>query len=104
MPGPDPQYQPKFRPGELEEARNVLRRRKSSHGEATRARLAILLSENPKLPNPEAGRLLGVHEATARYWRKRWVEEGFSLRDKPRSGRPRFFPPAADYDDQEHRL
>lgn len=98
MPGPDPLYQPKFRPRELEEARRILRRRKSSHGEGTRARLALLLAKNPKLPNPEASRLLGIHEATARYWRKRWVKEGFSLRDRPRGGRPRSFPPAARND------
>ena len=104
MPGPKPQYRPKFRPKELEEARRVVRRRKSSHGEATRARLALLLADDPALPNPEAADLLGVHPATVRYWRKRWVEEGFSLRDKPRSGRPRTFSPSADHDDQEHRV
>lgn len=102
MPGPKPLYQPKFRPEELEEAQTVLRRRSSPHGVANRARLAILLAEDSEFPNPEAGRILGVHENTVRYWRKRWVQEGFSLRDKPHTGGPRFFPPSTDHDDQEH--
>ena len=104
MPGPDPFYQPKFRPKELEEAREVLRYRSSPHGVATRARLALLLADDPKLQSPDAGHVLGVHENTVRNWRKRWVDEGFSLRDKPHTGRPRFFPPSADHDRQEYRV
>ena len=99
MPDPVPKYQPKLRANEVEKAREVLRRRSSPHGQATRARLAVLLYENRAIENREAARLLGVHENTIRRWRKRWVEEGFSLEDKPRPGRPRSFSPSARYDD-----
>ncbi len=102
MPGPKPKYQPELRPEDLEEAGKVLRRRKSSQGEARRARLALLLEEKPNVRHPEAARLLGVHPTTVRYWRKRWAEEGFQLQDKPRSGRPAFFPSAHRHDGQEH--
>ena len=61
------------------------------HGKAVRARLALLLAENPTIPNPEAARLLGVHENTIRNWRKRWATEGWCLDDRPRPGRPRLF-------------
>jgi transposase len=64
----------------------------------------MLLAENPRLPNPEAAKLLGVHENTVRYWRKRWVEEGFRLEDKPRPGRPRVFSPEDSRDHQERRV
>ena len=87
MPGPQPKYQPTFQPKQLEHARDLVRQRTSPHAQAQRARLAMLLAENPRLPNPEAAKLLGVHENTVRYWRKRWVDEGFRLEDKPRPGR-----------------
>ena len=98
MPDPVPKYQPKLRASEVQKAKEVLRRRSSTHGQATRARLAVLLSENRAIENREAARLLGVHENTVRRWRKRWVEEGFSLEDKPRSGRPRSFSPSTCHD------
>lgn len=94
--GPPPHYQPRLRQEDLEAADKILRRRKSPQAKAQRARLARLLAENPKLSNPEAGRLLGVHENTVRYWRKRWCREGFRLDDKPRPGRPPIFSPEAD--------
>jgi len=101
MPGPAPQYQPILRSKELDYARRVLRQRKSRYAEAQRARLATLLAENPLLPNPVVAKLLGLHENTIRYWRKRWVDSGFQLEDKPRSGRPRVFSPEAYHHHQK---
>ena len=95
MPGPLPQYRPRFSRQERRQAREVVRKRKVSHGCARRARLALLLAQEPAISNPEAGRRLGVHENTIRYWRKRWTSEGFSLEDRPRSGRPPSFSPRA---------
>jgi transposase len=69
-----------------------------------RASLAILLFENPAMENRAAARLLGLHENTIRNWRKRWVQEGFSLEDKPRSGRRRSFSPSRGHGDQKHRV
>lgn len=89
---------------ELEKAREVVRRRKSSHGAARRARLALLLAEEPELSNVELAQRTGVHPNTVSRWCKRWTDEDFDLDDKPRSGRPRFFPPSGHYDRQEHRV
>ena len=104
MSGRPPIYRPEFSPDELEKARQVFGRRNTTHGEARRARLALLLAEEPELSNSEAARMLGVHRNTVGFWCRRWQEEGFDLQDKPRSGRPRFFPPSGDHNDQEHRL
>ena len=95
MPGPLPLYQPRFSRQEQRQAREIVRKRNVSHGRARRARLVLLLAEDPAISNPEAGRRLGVHENTVRYWRKRWAGEGFSLDDRPRSGRPPSFSPQA---------
>lgn len=103
MPG-RPTYRPEFSREEIDKARVIFRRRTSSHGEARRARLALLLDEEPELSNTELARRLGVHRNTVGYWCKRWDDEGFDLQDKPRSGRPRFFPPSGDHLDQEHRV
>ena len=91
MPGCLPHYRPVFSPDQLHEAAKLVRRRQVPHGKAVRARLALLLAEAPTLSNPEAGRLLGVHENTIRYWRKRWATEGWTLEDRPRPGRPVVF-------------
>ncbi len=99
-----PLYRPKFSRAELEKAHEVVRRRKSGHGTARRARLALLLHEEPELSNAELAQRTGVHYNTVSRWCKRWTEEFFDLEDKPRSGRPRFFPPSGHHDHQEHRV
>ena len=98
MLGRPPKYRPEFSPEEIEEARRIVRQRKSAYGEARRAHLALLLEEDPELSNVEVARMLGVHRNTVGNWCKRWNDEGFDLQDKPRSGRPRLFPPSADHD------
>jgi len=104
MPGCLPHYRPVFSPDQLREAAALVHRRQVPHGKAVRARLALLLAENPTLPNPEAARLLGVHENTIRYWRKRWATDGWTLDDRPRSGRPVVFSLARARNGQGRRL
>ena len=91
MPGCLPRYRPTFSADQLREAAALVRRRQVPHGRALRARLTGLLAENPTITNPEAARLLGVHENTIRNWRKRWVTQGWTLDDRPRCGRPVVF-------------
>jgi hypothetical protein len=57
-----------------------------------RARLVLLLHEQPDLRSPQAARRLGQSTAWVCKWRQRWVEQGFSLQDAPRPGRPSPFP------------
>ena len=93
MPGPKPNYCPTFTDDEIEQARQTVRKHSAPYNQVQRAKLALLLYEKPDLQNPVAGRLLGRHEHWVRCWRKRWYEEGFSLADKPRSGRKPAFSP-----------
>jgi transposase len=69
-----------------------------------RAKLALMLAEDPAMTSAEAGRRLDLHPNTPRTWRRRWAKEGFSLEDRPRSGRPRKFSPRRDRPDQGRRL
>jgi hypothetical protein len=52
-----------------------------------RARLVLLLDEQPDLSSPEAARQLGQSSSWVRKWRRRWAQEGFGLSDGKRPGR-----------------
>jgi len=74
--------------------RALLRRQSAPQAQAYRAKLALLLHDDPRLDNEAAGRALGKHANWVRYWRRIWVREGFRLTDKPgRGGKPALSPP-----------
>lgn len=107
MPGPMPQYQPII-PAEVRpQLEQITRKTTAPHQLVQRAKLALLLQEQPDVDNPALARRLGQHYNWVRYWRKRWATDGFTLealQDKPGRGRkPRLSPPAAG-DGQGHRL
>ena len=90
---PLPQYRPEFSVADLERAQEIVRRQTSRQDYVLRARIALLLAECPTISNPEAGRRLGVHENTIRYWRKEWSERGFRVEIREGRGqKPRFSP------------
>jgi hypothetical protein len=89
--GPPPKYQPDFSPAEIAQAQSWACSQALPHAQVRRARLALLLHEQPDLRSPEAARRLGQSTSWVCKWRRRWVEEGFSLGDAPRPGRPRQF-------------
>ena len=99
MPGLKPIYRPTFSDSEIAECKRITRQYTAPLHLVQRAKLALLLHEHPDIENPVAARKLGRHENWARYWRKRWAEEGFSLEDKPRSGRKPSFSPWGASDD-----
>jgi hypothetical protein len=99
MPGLKPIYRPSFSDSEIAECERITRQYTAPLHLVQRAKLALLLHEHPDIENPVAARMLDRHENWARYWRKRWVEEGFSLEDKPRSGRKPSFSPRGTSDD-----
>ena len=104
MSGPKPESQPRFSRKEIEQAREIVRKPSSSQKHAWRARMALELARDPTVSSPEVARRVGVHEATVRRWRQRWVAEGFSVEDKPHPGRPKSFSPGRGGPGEGHRL
>jgi len=92
MPGPAPQYRPTFRPEELQACREIVRQHHASHMHVQRAKLALLLAENPALSTAELARRMGTGTSFVWVWRKRWTVRGFTLEDLPRPGRPKRSP------------
>lgn len=90
--GPPPAYQPRFSEAELAEARAWATSQALPHGEVQRARLVLLLHEQPDLRSPQAARRLGQSTNWVRQWRQRWATESFTLQDAPRRGRRSPFP------------
>ena len=71
----------------MAEAQAWARSQAIPHSEVQRARLVLMLHEQPNLHSPEAARRLGQSTSWVCKWRRRWVEQGFSLADAPRPGR-----------------
>jgi len=93
MPGLKPIYCPTFTDAQVKEAKQISKKHTASYNQVQRAKLVLLLHDQPDIENPVAARRLGHHENWVRYWRKRWCDEGFSLKDKHRSGRKSAFSP-----------
>lgn len=93
MPGPVPVYQPSFPSEFVEQARAMAGSRTVPRRTWQRARLVVLLDENPATDNVSAGRAVGLHENSVRTWRRRWAAGDFSWEDRPRCGRPPRFSP-----------
>lgn len=93
MPLPKPTHQPQFTEEQLALARKVAAQHSAPFREVRRARLTLLLAAQPQLSHPEVGQRCGLSRKTVEKWRRRWAEEGWSLTDAPRSGRPEAFSP-----------
>ena len=90
--GPPPTYQPRFSEAEIAQAQSWARSQALPYAEVQRARLVLLLHEQPDIRSPQAARCLGRSTTWVCKWRRRWVEQGFSLQDASRPGRPPQFP------------
>lgn len=62
------------------------------HARVQRARLVLILHQQPAISSPAAARQLGRSASWVRKWRRRWATQGFSLGEAPRPGRPLRFP------------
>jgi hypothetical protein len=91
MPGPAPLDQPEFPEEFIEHARRIVRGQTVEKRLWQRARMVLLLEENPDRSHVEIGRIVGLSDQSVRIWRRRWCRKEFSLEDKPRSGRPVVF-------------
>jgi len=98
MAGPVPLYQPTFTDEQIATCRHVLRRHRAPQAQVYRAKLALLLHEQPALDNVATGHRLGKHANWVRYWRRIWTTEGFRLADKGGQGRKPAFSPAGGGD------
>ena len=97
MPGPAPTYQPTFTPEQVADCERLVRQHRAPQLQVARAKLALLLHDDPTIDHPAAAQQLGKHPHWVRGWRRRWVHEGFRLTDKPGRGRkPTFSPVAAE--------
>src|SRR6266508_339174 len=77
---------------ECRELRSRAARYTVTHGEVLRAKIVLLAAEGKT--NAEMARRLDCALRTVSLWRKRFFEERLDgLRDRPRPGRPRRFPP-----------
>ena len=97
MPLPVTPHQVTFTPEQLARARKLATARAAPLRAVVRARLTLIVAEQPDISHAAAAKLCGLHPDTVYAWRRRWASEGWSLEDAPRSGRPRAFSPAADH-------
>ena len=88
-----PHYQPEFCQRDIEEAQKLVKKHSAGQTQVVRARLLLILAEDPKRSSPSIARELAVHEQTVRKWRKRWTTGEVTLKDNPRSGRRGDFSP-----------
>jgi hypothetical protein len=98
LPGPSPLYQPCFPVDFLIEARLLSRRRTAPAPWRQRARLVVLLHDQPDISNVAAAKVVGLHPNSVRLWRQRWAKGDFDLEDQPGRGRKPTFSPCASGD------
>lgn len=86
--GPAPSFRISLRRSERKKLRCICRKYTRPHREILRAQIILQLDETPCLS--DVARKLGVHEATVRRWRDRFLLGGRNnaLCDAPRTGRP----------------
>jgi hypothetical protein len=104
MPGLKPIYQPIFTDAQVKEAERITKKHTASYNQVIRAKLVLLLYEQPDIENPTAAHLLGHHENWVRLCRKRWCNGDFLLKDKHRSGRKSVFSPKRPCISQSNRV
>jgi Winged helix-turn helix len=96
MPLPVTPHQVTFTPEQLAQARKLAAARAAPLRAVVRAKLTLIVAERPAISHAAAAKQVGLHPDTVYAWRRRWAQEGWSLADAPRSGRPRAFSPAGD--------
>ncbi len=94
MPGPAPIYCPKFPEEFLQQARYRVGRKTAPYRTVQRYQLVLLLENNPRIDNKEAGLGVGLSADQVRRWRKRWCSGDFSVEDLGGRGRKAVFSPA----------
>lgn len=104
MGGPVSPFDPVFPDDFTEEARIAVRRRTAAHQSVQRYRLVLLLSDNARIGNEEAGRQVGLSRRQVIRWRKRRSSGDFSVGDIPGRGRRPLFSPSGSRNYQSGSL
>ena len=87
----------------VDERERRVRRQTATKREVFRAQIVLLAVTG--LRNDEIAERLGTVRTTVSRWRKRFfLDREVGLADRPRSGRPRTFPPSGGGGDQGPRL
>ena len=94
MPGPAPMFCPVLPEDFLRQARVEVRRKPGSDQSVQRSQLALLLQEELRWGQAEAGQHGGLSAGQVRRWRKRWAAGEFSVADKMGRGRKAEFSPS----------
>lgn len=84
---PTPKHQPDFPREFVDEAKSLSRQSAVEHRHWQRARMVVLINEEPTRSCPEIGEEVGLDKTSVRRWKKRWASGDFSLED--RNGRCR---------------
>jgi hypothetical protein len=92
MSGPLPQYRVVLTPEQVTSLTDISLSYTSCYSDVVRARILLLAHHNPQMHNAEIARRVGCCRETVCIWRRRWLSDK-TLRDRPRSGGPRFFSP-----------
>ncbi len=96
-------YRIELTPEERSDLERRTRRQTAAKRDAFRAQIVVLAADG--LRNDEIAERLGTVRTTVSRWRKRFFEDrAEGLADRPRSGRPRTFPPSGGGRDQGPRL
>jgi len=86
-------YVVQLEPKETEAFRRLIAAHKSPQDEVLRARVLLTCHEQPEWSDERVADAVGCSPGMVRKWRKRWVE-AHTLKDAPRTGRPRAFSPS----------
>ena len=93
MPLPVSPHQPSFSAEQLARARTVAAQHSAPHAQLLRARLTLVLAEEPAISHQQAADRVGLGYSTVYKWRRRWAKQGWTLEDAPRPGRKPAFSP-----------
>lgn len=85
-------YQVEVEEKQRQALQEIVAARKSPRAEVQRARLVLTCADHPAWSDIRVAAEIGCSEGQVRKWRKRWCQR-HSLKEAPRSGRPRVFSP-----------
>lgn len=81
-----------LQPAEREDLRRRVAAHKTPQAQVRRARILLACDAQPEVGDKQIASGVGCSPETVRKWRKRWAEAR-SIKDAPRTGRPRAFSP-----------